>query len=1028
MRGLIWIALFAALFVLINWPWVYPEQHTELKGRVTFKSYPTSITIAGWPCKYYQSSGIAGDTTVETFSWLALIANIAIWTFTGFAAGLYHRLSRGFARRKPNVEKELDSAVDSEIRPKSAPQNTIGNWRLSDLFVATAIIAAAFGYWQLIRSRQMADSVLVDEITSTGGAAKLASRLPTSFYGQFNTFLRLTEVELRNPSDALVEKVVNLPYLTNLFILGGNYDLKKLAPLAQNPLLIELAIIGRELDPQAIQTIGQLKSLKHLNLMRTNVTAQGIVALGHIKLRGLNIVHTDVKLAELGRPQFADSLTTLHVPHPAKGEGDSLLVESWPVLEELACYEHDEMMNPEPVSLKLRNLPKLSILKVDLLQLFDLDLEQLPELSKIEPQTYQWDQRTTVKQVVPSFSWIRNFRLRSAPKLKELPIFATDTDSIDIDQDEPMSFGLCVYDLSHKRDSSKYGYSFVDFPGAVSRDGSESNLMPPGYLDSRKLDRKMRQKWINDLGLCKGIGRLDLGSVPLDGLDLSPISKNSFIKHLDLGHSNVSASQLKALAGMDQLESLSLLGLHLDGSIIEWLAMNFPNLHKLECEPYPVRRLRLERIPNLVSVFEKPKSNNQNENQNYDQNYNQIYNQSTTQSSLQSSFVYTRPHQLEALKIVEAPKLRDVFNSQVPMLLLHVESAPSLRGLSFQFPLPANAELRGLRDLQYFGAGGATCNDALVSEVLNCTGLKRLTLAYSSVTPETLTKIAGLKELEYLVLTGSAVTDQVVAALAELSQLKTLRLDQTQITDHAASLVLRLKNLQILELGELKLPTSVVSELLKLTHLKSLNLSGCDVTAEHLAELNNFNFLLLLDLSRMALTNEQLKVLAENLPSSLIELRLNETKLDARGFSDLVRALPESVHFGLSGTDIDPKLMDWLVSQNRVTELNDEDERNFNNVLNGQQVRIRRSGIVSVRNAMSDPEEFAGDIDPSVFAPRDPKFENSIDLGANFENGATEPNFNPGLGTNSNAWPLPMNPFQRLGYVLYRLNNWAAPK
>lgn len=155
-------------------------------------------------------------------------------------------------------------------------------------------------------------------------------------------------------------------------------------------------------------------------------------------------------------------------------------------------------------------------------------------------------------------------------------------------------------------------------------------------------------------------------------MTISP--SNASIKHLALDHSALKLEQLKNQSGMDQLEILSLAGIRLDGRDIEWLVKTFPNLRTLTCEP-AIQRLRLEDVANLETIF----SSNQNSNQN----------------SPQASFRGYTYRLLDALKIVNAPKLRERFDSQVPMLLLHIESAPSLRGLSFQSPLPAKAVCKG---------------------------------------------------------------------------------------------------------------------------------------------------------------------------------------------------------------------------------------------------------------------------------------------------------------------------------------------
>ena len=114
------------------------------------------------------------------------------------------------------------------------------------------------------------------------------------------------EVRLQNPDNALLEVVAALPYMRTLNFAGGDYDFHSLDRLKTNPLLIELAIVGRPINAAAIDVVRSLPALRRLNLMRTNISAAGVAALGaQPRLLELNLVHTDVKLSEFGRPAFA---------------------------------------------------------------------------------------------------------------------------------------------------------------------------------------------------------------------------------------------------------------------------------------------------------------------------------------------------------------------------------------------------------------------------------------------------------------------------------------------------------------------------------------------------------------------------------------------------------------------------------------------------------------------------------------------------------------------------------------------------
>ena len=1023
---------FLALVLVANWPYVYEEVLSEpfgmgvqlFPGSVGISSIATSRplppTFAGWPFKFYQSIGAAGELRVASFKWSAMLLTICFWSLVPLAIVLYEQLifrkrirsdklefeeddsERGVTQESPNV---LNSKLQRPNKPKRR------SLQLADIFVVTALIAGVFGFWQTIRKRGELDKKLATEVTNKGGGAKRSAMLPWIAsellrVGGHAACLRTTEVRLVNPDDALLAKVVALPYLRTLNIAGGNYDFRTLNHLSTNPLFTEIGIVGRPLNADAIAAIRSMQSLRKLNLMRTNITAAGVAAIGQPRLLELNLVHTDVQLSELGSPAFAKTLKKLSLPHPRKGGGDSLRLEDWPELVELSCYEYDELLNREPVALILKNLPKLTTVELDGLQMFNVDFEQLPSLTKFEPTFLQWEQRTTPQQVVPSFVWAGRLRIKNVPNLKELSIFCADTQSIDIDQ-ESMTLGLCVFNKGAGR-SDRTGM------GMGIMGGSRMDYSEPGYLTHADIPLATRQNWIDDLAKCHGLQSVDLELVPLKGVKLHSLVANKSIRQLKLGKSGVASSQLSELKGMDQLEELSLVAIPVDGRAVEWLAKTLPNLRKITCEPFAVQRLRLEHIPNLESIFEKPQEANQN-------GYSPFMNQDQSQ--------------LDALRIVDAPRLKDHFVTHVPLLFLHIESAPALAGLSFQEPLPVNAIVKGVRDLKFFAAGGPSCTDSIVNEVLNCAGMRRLTLAYTELLPATIQRIAELRELEYLVLTGTKIDDHFLASLAGLEKLRTLRLDQITINNASISTLSKLKNLEVLDLGELSLTSEEVTQLLpSLTKLKRLTLVGAELTADNMRQIAKLSSLQSLDLSNCELSDELLNAFAESAPQQLSVIQLNSAMLGEVGFKNLVQKL-RNARFTLKGSNVNPQLLDVLVMQNRATEF-DGDEGDMAMGMSsgtGSTIFFNGPGAGYGRTLQIDLPQL-GDIDPLRFAPnyQDPRaeFESRTSRGSRLENGAGKVDgLDEDLGALTGQ-PLgpPMTAFESFGYGLFKvLNGLRAP-
>lgn len=990
---------FLAVALAANWQYVYEEVHTELQGDVQLIKgvsktmlLPTP-TFAGWPFKFFQSVGYSGEVPLVSFNWTALLLNIGVWSSIPIIFLLYEKYFFSRQRRSDKLQIEETSHEPSNSGQPSSGHEELTkpkrrSLQLADMFMATALIAGVFGYWQTLRQRADFDRKLAIEIKNTGGGAELVATLPKFAHilqriDGFNPFLRVTKVLLINPDDALLAKVVALPYLRTLNIEGGSYDLRTLDRLSTNPLLAELAIVGRPLNADGISSIRSMQSLLRLNLMRTNITSAGLAAIGQPRLLELNLVHTDVQLSELGMPEFSRSLRKIELPHPRKGGGDSLRLEGWPELVELSCYEHDELLNPEPVALSLKNLPKLSSVELDGLQKFDLDFEQLPNLTKLEPTFLQWEQRTTSKQVVPSYLWVGKLRMKDVPQLKSLSVFCADTQLIDIQQ-ASMKLGMWVLNKGAARGDP----TFTVMPFGMS--GME-DYVEPGYLTHADIPLEIRQKWIDDIAQCSGLESVDLELVPLKDVKLNSLVANKAMRGLKLGKSGLASSRLSELKGMDQLEELSLLRINLDGREIEWLTKTFPKLRRLTCEHSSIRRLRLEHIPNLESLFQRSQ---------------EIIG--TKQALYESPRLgeFRLPLWIDALQIVDAPKLSDCFEVVVPMLHLHIESAPLISGLSFHEPLPAKAVVKGVQNLRHFAAGGPTCTDAIVNEVLNCPKLQRLTLAYTNLLPATLQRIAELRELDYLVLTGTKVDDSFVASLAGLENLQTLKLEETSISASSVSSICKLKNLEVLDLGNLHLSSQDVSQLVSsLRKLKHLDLAGAELTVENMQQIAKLASLRSLDLSHCDLNDELLNAYAQSTSGALTMLKLNSAKVGDVGFQNVVRQL-RSARFALDQTEVNPVLVDRLVLQNRVTEFDEE---------------YGSTGIVwneMARSYMRIDSPKIGHIDPHRFSPnyKDPsaEFEAQMSGGAR----ASDVQIN---GIDLGQTGPPMAPFETLGYQLFKI-------
>jgi hypothetical protein len=360
---------------------------------------------------------------------------------------------------------------------------------------------------------------------------------------------------------------------------------------------------------------------------------------------------------------------------------------------------------------------------------------------------------------------------------------------------------------------------------------------------------------------------------------------------------------------MHQLEELSLLGIFVDDRTIESLLRSLPKLRTLVCEPVGVKNVQIKNKSEIESLFIRP-------------------NRKLKESILMGWEDYSGPSiayelqlniiGLESLSIANATKLQDNFISKVPTAHVHIVGAPALKGLSFQHPLPSDAVIQGLRDLVFFAAGGPTCNDAIVNEVLNCKSLKSLTLAFTDLKSATLQRIANLTELESLTMTGSKIDNEFLVSLSKLQKLRKLRLKETSLDKADLTAFSNLKLLEVLELGDWNLePDAIETIAANHPNLTELSIVRAPLSSNCLRKIASLQELRILDLSRCSIDDEKIEAFVENPSKRLRLLLLKSSAISADGLKVLVNGLPD-VQFELTWTEsLRSKAAELLVKETR---------------------------------------------------------------------------------------------------------------
>lgn len=890
MTRLYCFAIFLLVVVIANWPYAYINAYSDSMGAIDpqLSNHTTqkTFTLAGWPCEFYLESMISAEQKATSFQWTGLVRCVIFWSFFPVLYVVGEKLRRWSILHLQESDDEVDDrqshttqSSETQSKEKSRDDQASGTFRMRlwEMFVFTALVAGTLSYWLFLCRRGAYDKLLAQEIRSEGGFAIRTVMLPRFVthvlpYVGNEPFLRLSFVQLKNPSDELVSKVTERPYLSSLGLSGGNYSFRNLNRLSTNPLLREVAIVQRQIDSEAISFIQSLPFIRILNLKQTDIAAEDLKAIGQPQLEELNLIQTNIRLSELGTPAFSQSLRVLRLPLPPNGTGGSLRLEGWPNLVELSCDYNEKPINYEPVSIVLRSLPNLKTIELDALQLFDIDVETVPNLRDIVPTFDRWQERTTSSEIVPSSIWPRRLRLKDVPKLTEFSFFPMNTESIEIDNSQ-MEVRLNAYNNSEFR-IGEPGNSFTNRVGDTER----------GFLNASDIPLSTRQKWIDDLSNC-AIASLDLELVPLHDVKLNKLKENRSIRNLMLGKSGIVQSQLAAIEEMHQLEELSLLGIFVDDRTIESLLRSLPKLRRLVCEPVGVKNVQIKNKSEIESLFIRP---NRKMRESWD-----VFSGPSIAYDLPLNII-----RLESLSIANATKLRDNFISKVPTAQVHIAGAPALKGLSFQHPLPSDAVIQDVRDLVFFAAGGPTCNDAIVNEVLNCKSLKSLTLAFTDLKSATLQRIANLTELESLTMTGSKIDNEFLASLSKLQKLRKLRLNETSLDKADLSALANLERLEVLELGDWNLkPGAIETIAANHPHLKELSIVRGPLSENSMRKISSLQELDTLELSYCNIDDEIAKAFVETPPVCLRRLFLSSSVLSEKG-EDLLRSSLKNILFG----------------------------------------------------------------------------------------------------------------------------------
>ncbi len=847
-----------AIFVLLNWNYDYQTIATsnrvltvrEIHGGFSQDPARREIKMsrAGFPFVYRQAIDYAYAAPLVTFSAVSLACNVLLWTTLLAVVLLYERFTR--FRTTCGKEERLKRGL-----------------LLSDIMLVTTILAAALAYYGVLDARRAADESLLAKIGYQRGSGLIATQVPTCIAGIFPdalvpTMARIVEVTAYAPDDDLLLELARRHHLTGVRLFGGSYSDEKLFRLMESTQLLHLGIFEKKLSPELLDRISEEASLDTLRISDITLPASEMQSefskIGKLeRLSRLDVRESGVPFSYVkALPNLAQMETigaSFVTPADVQNQNAALIeFTGFPNLRYLALLCTGGSDSLRDVQVAARDLPELRRLDVATDRPVKLVIDECPKLEYMDGNYWELDLRKA-ESAEPTDPYLSSLSILSPTALRRV--------------------GLRGEAL---RDVKLVGHA-----------NSILSVKIPKTSTADLIDgERTRQNWISMLPAMGEIAEIDLGELPLQGVDLRPLAKCTWAKRVYLNGTSISDAQLRQLA--EELRD------------VHWELLSIVGT---QLSPITVRRLT-ERLPSLKSL---PVSFN---------DCSQVWIEN--HPKLESLLLYPRQFYptLSRVRLVNVPNLVVCIDVSPYADYVHIEGVPSLYALTFCGELPAHCVLKDLQKLFVFAAGGKAVNDALFDEVFaSHTTIRKLSLPHSSVSENRLKRIDEFKSLESLNLIGCKVTDDIILNwdLSQLPKLKYLRLDYTQISERS------LRHLSQLPLSVLTFygTKSVLSPdlLLSFKVLKRLGIGGCTLTPEMIRALGQIKTLGTLDLSQSTLTGEVANAFCNLSLYNIRTLLLDEATIDAKVLHYIFSN--PTVLVSVENTICDPELMDRVIASGR---------------------------------------------------------------------------------------------------------------
>lgn len=676
--------------------------------------------------------------------------------------------------------------------------------------------------------------------------------------GVAQIFMRLREAHLLGPNQQILQRASRLPTLVTLYTYGGEYDASTIKPLTESHHFSALAMNRRNLDRDHVSVVAKLPWLIQLRLVQTNLDNAMMRDLDTLRhLKSVDLSRSNIVLADIGTPDWAATVEEFSVSRPINGSGGSLTVDGWPKLKQLSVSHLTRDMNEAILDVRLTNLPNLKTLRLDRNQKHRLFLRDLPRLARIDEGLANIQRILAYEDLIPGLTWASEMHIDGAASLSRVDCFARDLESLTVKN----SNGLRSVSL---------GSYLVNSMGDSAR---------------QPADPEKCQEWIDKLGAGMGPGTVELMDLPLGDADLTPLAQNDRIRKLTLINSRVSFDQLQQLEGMEQMERLDISACRLEEDQLTWILEKFPKLEELTIDGSGLARFDLSKSRQLKKVRT------------------------------------TILEEATELRIVDFPSVETHITLARTPNVLEIRDARSLLGLAIREPWPKNAQVSGLRDLEWFAGGGEEIDDNLLDVLLECESLDQLTLAYTSISPEKAAEIGRLHALTLLAMPGSDIDDEVTANWHRLKTLWEVNFDDTSVSVETLAWLSSIESLRRLSLNRVALNEAASDALCEIRQVSELRLSGVPIEPQKLFGLLDGSNVESIDLSGQDVDDEFVDVICH--AYNLKQLTLRNTPIDAKSLRRILDSNPGIyVELGDRPEFVDDKLAAELSERAKLVNAN----------------------------------------------------------------------------------------------------------